>query len=58
MVVLNAKTEEEVELYNLANDLAEANNLMNEETAKAKEMYDKLKSIRTESSIFPFYNNN
>ena len=58
MVVLNAKTEEKVELYNLANDLAEANNLMNEETAKAKEMYDKLKSIRTESSIFPFYNNN
>ena len=58
MVVLNAKTEEEVELYNLANDLAETNNLIDEEPDKAKEMYDKLKSIRTESSIFPFYNNN
>jgi len=58
MVVLNAKTEEEVELYNLANDLAETNNLIDEEPDKAKEMYNKLKSIRTESSIFPFYNNN
>lgn len=55
MVILNAKTEEKVELYNLADDLAESNNLADVEPEKTKTMYDKLKSIRIESDIFPFY---
>lgn len=57
MVILNAKTKEKVELYNLANDLGETNNLIDAEPEKTEEMYNKLKSIRTESDIFPFYNN-
>jgi arylsulfatase A-like enzyme len=52
MVILNAKTEEIVELYNLADDLGETNNLIDQEAEKAKQMYDKLKSIRTESEVF------
>lgn len=56
MVVLNAKTEEDIELYNLADDLGETNNLVDKEPDKTKEMYNKLKSARTESEIFPFYN--
>ncbi len=57
MVVLNAKTEEKekVELYNLADDLGEKNNLADIDPEKTKTMYDKLKSIRTDSDIFPFY---
>ena len=55
MIILNAKTEEIVELYNLADDLGETNNLIDQEAEKAKEMYDKLKLIRTESEVFPFY---
>ena len=56
MVVLNAKTEEDIELYNLSDDLGETNNLVDKEPDKTKEMYNKLKSARTESEIFPFYN--
>ena len=56
MVVLNAKSDEKVELYNLANDLGESNNLVDIEPEKSEEIYNKLKSIRTESDIFPFYN--
>ena len=55
IVVLNAKSDEKVELYNLANDLGESNNLVELEPKKKEEMYNKLKSIRTKSDIFPFY---
>ena len=57
MVVLNAQSEEKIELYNLANDLGETKNLIDKEPEKSKEMYSKLKSIRAESDIFPFYEN-
>ena len=55
MVILNAKSEEKVELYNLANDLGETNNLVDDNPEMTQEMYSKLKSIRVESDIFPFY---
>ena len=55
MVILNAKSDEKVELYNLADDLGETNNLLDQESEKSEEMYNKLKSVRTESEIFPFY---
>ena len=55
MVILNAKSEEQVELYNLGDDLGETNNLADANPEMTKEMYDKLKSIRVESDIFPFY---
>ncbi|NLC49943.1 MAG: arylsulfatase [Bacteroidales bacterium] len=55
MVILNAKSEEQVELYNLSDDLGETNNLVDANPEITKEMYDKLKSIRVESDIFPFY---
>ena len=55
MVILNAKSEEQVELYNLSDDLGETNNLVDANPEITKEMYDKLKSIRVESNIFPFY---
>lgn len=57
MVVLNAKSEdnEKVELYNLASDIGETNNLVDKEPEKAKAMYTKMKSLRKESDIFPFY---
>lgn len=59
MVVLNAKTREKqvVELYNLADDLGETNNLADENPERTKEMFEKMKSLRTESDIFPFYGN-
>ena len=57
MDVLNAisKDKEKIELYNLADDLGETNNLANANPEKTKQMYDKLKSIRTVSDNFPFY---
>jgi arylsulfatase A-like enzyme len=55
MVILNAKSEEQIELYNLGDDLGETNNLADANPEMTKEMYDKLKSIRVESDIFPFY---
>jgi arylsulfatase A-like enzyme len=59
MVVLNAKTPEKevAELYNLADDLGETNNLAGEKPDRTKEMYEKMRSLRTESDIFPFYPN-
>ena len=57
MVLLNAKSEEKVELYNLADDLGETNNLVDHNPEIAKEMYSKLKSIRVKSEIFPLYPN-
>lgn len=59
MVVLNAKTPEKevAELYNLADDLGETNNLADEKPDRTKEMYEKMRSLRTESDIFPFYPN-
>ena len=56
MVILNAKTEEKIELYNLDSDLGETKNLIEAQPEKTEVMYKKLKSIRTESEIFPFYN--
>ena len=57
MDVLNAisKDKEKIELYNLADDLGETNNLANANPEKTKQMYDKLKSIRTVSDNFPIY---
>ncbi len=57
LVVLNAKSpeKEKIELYNLADDLGETNDLAKTDTEKTKEMYDKMKSLRIESDIFPFY---
>lgn len=55
MIILNAKSEEKVELYNLANDLGENNNLVDADAEMTAEMYNKLKSIRVESEVFPFY---
>ena len=55
MVVLDATSEEKVELYNLANDLGETNNLVDVKEEKTLNMYNKLKSIRTVSEVFPFY---
>lgn len=57
MVVLNAKTKEKekIELYNLADDLGENNNLKDMNPEKTKEMYDKMKTLHTESDTFPFY---
>lgn len=57
LVVLNAKSKEKekVELYNLADDLGEAHNLASAQPEKVKEIYEKMKSLRTESDIFPFY---
>lgn len=57
MVVLNAKTKkkEKIELYNLADDLGENNNLKDMNPEKTKEMYDKMKTLHTKSDIFPFY---
>ena len=57
MDVLNAisKDKEKIELYNLADDLGETNNLANANPEKTKQMYDKLNSIRTVSDNFPFY---
>ena len=59
LVVLNAKTKEneKIELYNLADDLGETNNLASAQPEKVKEMYKTMKSMRTESDIFPFYSN-
>ncbi len=55
IIILNAKSDEKVELYNLTSDLGESNNLIDKEPEKTKEMYNILKSIRTESELFPFY---
>ena len=57
LVVLNAKTPEKevIELYNLADDLGETNNLAASQPEKTKEMNAKMRSLRTESDIFPFY---
>lgn len=57
LIVLNAKTKEKeiVELYNLTDDLGETTNLAKAQPEKTKEMYDKMKSLRIESNIFPFY---
>ena len=57
MVVLNAKSEkkEKIELYNLADDLGETNNLADVDPERTKEMYERMKSLHTESDIFPFY---
>ena len=59
MVVLNAKSKdkEKVELYNLSNDLGETNNLAEGNPERTKAMYEKMKSLRIESDIFPFYSN-
>ena len=57
MVVLNAKSEkkEKIELYNLADDLGETNNLADVDPERTKAMYERMKSLHTESDIFPFY---
>ena len=57
IVVLNAqsKDKEKVELYNLAKDLGETKNLAPANPKRTKMMYDKMKSLRTESTTFPFY---
>ncbi len=57
LVVLNAKTPEKeiIELYNLADDLGETDNLAESQPEKIKEMNAKMRSLRTESDIFPFY---
>ena len=57
IVVLDAqsKDKEKVELYNIAKDLGETNNLAAANPKRAKMMYDKMKSLRTESATFPFY---
>ncbi len=59
MVVLNAKSKdkEKVELYNLSNDEGETNNLAEGNPERTKAMYEKMKSLRIESDIFPFYSN-
>ena len=57
LVVLKAKTPDKViiELYNLADDIGETNNLAESQPEKTKEMNAKMRSLRTESDIFPFY---
>ena len=57
IVVLNAKSKDKevVELYNVVDDLGETTNLAKANPEKTKEMYDKMKTLRTESDAFPFY---
>ncbi len=59
LVVLNAKSEgkQKIELYNLADDFRETNNLSEVEQGREKKMYDKMKKARVESETFPFYSN-
>ena len=57
IVVLNAKSKDKevVELYNVVDDLGETTNLAKANPEKTKEMYDKMKTLRTESDAFPCY---
>ncbi len=43
-----------IELYNLTTDIGETSNLANRYPERVKELYDLIKTARTDSEIFPF----